>query len=100
MFLITVNAVTLLLAIVTTVFFILLMNQLKAWLNTGWWTLLPLAFAYVTVNRFFILYISMGGLPSEQWSEVMAAATLPFWAMMSIFAYGLCFTVMKTKRGG
>jgi hypothetical protein len=88
------------LAVATSVMFTLLLTRMRAWVRTGWWTLLPIAFWYTSVLRTFVLGVSIGGIPSI-YNPYLQAANLPFWIMAFVFAYGLFFTVLNqmTNQG-
>jgi hypothetical protein len=93
--LVILNFITVLISIVVFIYSVKLIICLNTGFKTGWWTVLPLAFFYAFCNRVFVLLIAMGVYPSTDWSEIIAASTLPFWILIAIFMIGLYYESEK-----
>jgi hypothetical protein len=87
--LVILNIIIVISAVLTCFYATKLITCLNAWFKTGWWTLLPIAFYYALANRILVLVISLGGLESSSWSEIIAASTIVFWLLILTFMYGL-----------
>jgi hypothetical protein len=86
--LVSINVIALILALIILYYSVRLITILRSNYRIGWWTALPLIFAYMCLNRATVLLISMGQLPLE-WSQFAAASTIIFWIGMAIFIHGL-----------
>ncbi len=92
--LVTLNFLTVILGVLVSYYSYKLIGCLNSGFKTGWWTLLPIIFTYLTITRVFILFISLGYFEGEG-TELLVAIQFPFWIGAFIFIFGLYKTAKK-----
>jgi hypothetical protein len=55
---------------------------------SNWWGVMPIAFLWATINRFFVLLTSLDIISSVEWLELIAAGQIIFWVLILIFKVG------------
>lgn len=87
-FLVLINALTVIIAAFVCYYSFKLVLCLNAGMPSNWWGLMPIAFLWAASMRVLVLLVSLEILPVEPWSEAIAASQIVFWGLILVFKVG------------
>ena len=82
------NLITLIIACFVCIYSFKLVLCLNTSIESNWWGVMPIAFLWATINRFFVLLTSMDVLNLNDWLEPVAAGQIIFWILILVIKVG------------